>query len=146
MFDSVQRILSLPDQTRIFVGHDYKAPGRDQYAWESTVGTQRAANVHIGAGRAREDFVAIREARDACDMYPISKDALTGVELITNLAIVYALTGEKDRAVEQLEIVNKLPGGPTYGQLRLDPEWESLRGDPRFEKIVASLAPKKGSP
>ena len=65
MFDSVQRILSLPEQTRIFVGHDYKAPGRDQFAWESTVGTQKAANVHIGAGRAREDFVAIREARDA---------------------------------------------------------------------------------
>lgn len=65
MFDSVQRILSLPEPTRIFVGHDYKAPGRDQFAWESTVGTQKAANVHIGAGRAREDFVAIREARDA---------------------------------------------------------------------------------
>jgi TolB-like protein/Tfp pilus assembly protein PilF len=85
---------------------------------------------------------AIREARTACDMLPVSKDALDGVGLITNLASVYALTDEKDLALEQLEIVNKLPGGPTYGQLRLDPEWDSLRGDPRFEKIVASLAPK----
>ncbi|MFC3179859.1 MBL fold metallo-hydrolase [Cypionkella sinensis] len=65
MFDSVQRILALPDATRIFVGHDYKAPGRDSYAWESTVGAQKALNVHIGAGRSREDFVALREKRDA---------------------------------------------------------------------------------
>ncbi|OYU40348.1 MAG: MBL fold metallo-hydrolase [Pseudorhodobacter sp. PARRP1] len=65
MFDSVQRILALPDATRIFVGHDYKAPGRDTFAWESTVGAQKALNVHIGSGRSRADFVALREARDA---------------------------------------------------------------------------------
>lgn len=65
MFDSVQKILSLPDETRIFVGHDYKAPGRDAYAWESTVGAQKALNVHVGAGRSREAFVAMRQARDA---------------------------------------------------------------------------------
>lgn len=65
MFDSVQRILALPDDTRIFVGHDYKAPGRDTYAWESTVGDQKARNVHVGAGRAKEEFVALRSARDA---------------------------------------------------------------------------------
>jgi len=65
MFDSVQRILALPDSTRIFVGHDYKAPGRDAYAWESTVGEQRSRNVHVGAGKSRDDFVALRNARDA---------------------------------------------------------------------------------
>jgi glyoxylase-like metal-dependent hydrolase (beta-lactamase superfamily II) len=65
MFDSVQRILSLPDATRIFVGHDYKAPGRDHYAWESTVGDQKALNVHVGAGKTRDAFVALRQARDA---------------------------------------------------------------------------------
>lgn len=65
MFDSVQKILALPDSTRIFVGHDYKAPGRDTFAWESTVGDQKSRNVHIGAGRRREDFVALRQARDA---------------------------------------------------------------------------------
>jgi len=65
MFDSVQRLLALPDATRIFVGHDYKAPGRDSFAWESTVGAQKALNVHIGAGRSREDFVALREKRDS---------------------------------------------------------------------------------
>ncbi len=89
---------------------------------------------------------AIQEGRTACDMRPVAKDAVTGVILISNLAGIYALTGEKDLAVEQLDIVSKLPCGPSYGQLRLDPYWDSLRGDPRFEKIVASLAPKKGSP
>ena len=71
------------------------------------------------------------------------RHAANGADLITNLATIYALTGEKDLALKQLEIVSKLPYGPSYGELRLDPEWDSLRGDPRFEKIVASLAPKK---
>jgi len=86
---------------------------------------------------------AIREARTACDLLPVSKDAYAGPQLITNLATVYALTGEQDLALQQLEIVAKLPAGPNYGELRLGPEWDSLRGDPRFEKIVASLAPKR---
>src|SRR5437867_5823466 len=89
---------------------------------------------------------AIREGRTACDMLPPAKDAVSGVLLISNLARIYALTGEKELALKQLDTVSKLPWGPSYGALRLDPEWDSLRGDPRFEKIVASLAPKKGSP
>ncbi len=63
LYASIQKILSLPDATRIFVGHDYKAPGRSDFAWESTVGAQRAANVHVG-GKTAEEFVAMREARD----------------------------------------------------------------------------------
>jgi TolB-like protein/class 3 adenylate cyclase/Flp pilus assembly protein TadD len=86
---------------------------------------------------------AIQEGRIACGMQPPKKDAMVGVVLLTNLASIYTLTGEKDLALQQLEIVSKLPNGPSYGQLRLDPEWDLLRGDPRFEKIVASLAPKK---
>jgi predicted negative regulator of RcsB-dependent stress response len=85
---------------------------------------------------------AIQEGRTACDMLPPTKDAMVSVILTTNLARIYALTGEKDLALKQLEIVSNLPYGPSYGQLRLDPEWDSLRGDPRFGKIVASLAPK----
>jgi serine/threonine protein kinase len=85
---------------------------------------------------------AIQEGRTACDMIPVAKDALDGVGLITDLARTYALTGEKDLALKQLETVSKIPCGPSYGELRLDPEWDALRGDPRFEKIVASLAPK----
>jgi glyoxylase-like metal-dependent hydrolase (beta-lactamase superfamily II) len=65
MYDSIQRILALPDATRIFVCHDYKAPDRDAYAWETTVGNQKALNKHVGAGRPKAEFVAMREARDA---------------------------------------------------------------------------------
>ena len=57
--------------------------------------------------------------------------------------MICAQVGETDLALEQLEAVTKIPGGPTYGDLRLDPSWDSLRGEPRFEKIVASLAPKE---
>lgn len=65
LFDSVQKIMALPDETRIFVGHDYKAPGREEFAWETTVGAQKALNIHVGAGKSREDFVAMRQSRDA---------------------------------------------------------------------------------
>ncbi|MFN4057841.1 MAG: MBL fold metallo-hydrolase [Roseinatronobacter sp.] len=64
LWDSVQKILALPDETRIFVGHDYKAEGRDHYAWETTVGAQKAANVHVGGAKSRDDFVAMRTERD----------------------------------------------------------------------------------
>lgn len=65
MYASVQRILALPDETRVFVCHDYKAPGREIFAWESTVAEQKRRNVHIGAGRSIDDFIALRQARDA---------------------------------------------------------------------------------
>jgi glyoxylase-like metal-dependent hydrolase (beta-lactamase superfamily II) len=65
LFNSIQKILALPDETRIFVCHDYKAPGRDDYAWETTVGAQKAGNIHVGAGKNRDDFVKMRDARDA---------------------------------------------------------------------------------
>ncbi|NNJ68208.1 MAG: MBL fold metallo-hydrolase [Boseongicola sp.] len=65
LYDSVQRILALPNDTRIFVGHDYKAPGREEFAWESTVGEQKSKNVHVGGAKAREEFVEMRETRDA---------------------------------------------------------------------------------
>jgi len=62
--------------------------------------------------------------------------------LVQYLALIYAWTGEKDLAFEQLAVAAKLPGYLSYGELRLHPYWDPLRGDPRFEKIVASLAPK----
>jgi glyoxylase-like metal-dependent hydrolase (beta-lactamase superfamily II) len=65
MWDSVQKILSLPEETRIFVGHDYKAEGRDHYAWETTVGAQKAANIHVGGNASRDDFITMRTTRDA---------------------------------------------------------------------------------
>ena len=64
LYRSIQRVLSLPPQTRLFMCHDYKAPGRDQYAWETTVGEERARNVHVREGVSEDEFVKMREARD----------------------------------------------------------------------------------
>lgn len=65
MWESIQKILTLPESTRIFVGHDYKAEGRDQYAWETTVGDQKRLNKHVGAGKSKADFIRMRTERDA---------------------------------------------------------------------------------
>lgn len=71
LYRSIQRILSLPSETRLFMCHDYKAPGRDQYAWETTVGEERARNVHVHEGVSEDDFVKMREARDATLAAPL---------------------------------------------------------------------------
>jgi glyoxylase-like metal-dependent hydrolase (beta-lactamase superfamily II) len=64
LYDSIASILALPEDTRLFMCHDYKAPGRDSFAWETTVGEQRANNIHIGGGVSKQQFVEMREARD----------------------------------------------------------------------------------
>ena len=64
LFRSIRRLLSLPDETRLFLCHDYKAPGRDEYAWETTVKQQREENVHVKDGVTEQDFVAMRTDRD----------------------------------------------------------------------------------
>ena len=65
LYASIRRILDLPPATRLFMCHDYKAPGRDEYAWETTVAEQRSKNIHINDTVSRDDFVAMREARDS---------------------------------------------------------------------------------
>jgi tetratricopeptide (TPR) repeat protein len=85
---------------------------------------------------------AIKEGRRACELLPISKDAVDGTFLAINLAQIYALVGETDLAIEQINAVQRAPNMLSYGLLKLHPYWDSLRGDPRFEKIVASLAPR----
>jgi serine/threonine-protein kinase len=85
---------------------------------------------------------AIREGRRAVELLPIEQDSINGSLLAMNLAIIYASTGEKDLAMAQLQAVFSKPGDGSYGDLRLNPSWDPLRGDPRFEKLVASLAPK----
>jgi serine/threonine protein kinase/Tfp pilus assembly protein PilF len=85
---------------------------------------------------------AILEGRRAVALLPVTKDSIIGAMLLKNLALIYAWSGEKDSAFEQLSIAAKIPGFLSYGELRLHPNWDPLRGDPRFEKIVASLAPK----
>jgi len=85
---------------------------------------------------------ALREGRRALELAPVAKDSLDGVDVLYVYAVICAWTGERDLAIEQLETLAKIPAGPSYGDVRLSPNWDSLRGDARFEKIVASLAPK----
>src|SRR6059058_3042767 len=94
------------------------------------------ATLDAGLGQKEQ---AIREARRAVQLMPIAKDSLNGPTLVANLALLYAWTGERARALEQLEIVATIPGlAPTYGDLRFNPCWDDLRGDKRFDKIVAA--------
>ena len=94
--------------------------------------------IDAGLGRKEE---ALNEGRRAMELDPSAKDEFT--ESTMWFAIICAWTGERDLALGQLEAFTKSPGSHTYGNLRLSPMWDPLRGDPRFEKIVASLAPKK---
>ena len=96
----------------------------------------------IDAGLGRKDE-AIREGRRACEILPATKDAIDGLALKINLAQVYAWTGEKDAAIAEIAEIERGPTLLSYGLLKLSPVWDSLRGDPRFEKILASLAPKQ---
>lgn len=65
LYRSIQRLLALPERTRIFVGHDYLPEGRTDFRWETTVAAQKAGNIHVGGGRGEDDFVTLRQARDA---------------------------------------------------------------------------------
>jgi glyoxylase-like metal-dependent hydrolase (beta-lactamase superfamily II) len=65
LFKSIRKLMTLPPHTRVYLCHDYKAPGRDEYQWISTIGAQRADNIHVHDGVSLEDFVAMRRARDA---------------------------------------------------------------------------------
>jgi serine/threonine protein kinase/tetratricopeptide (TPR) repeat protein len=86
---------------------------------------------------------AIREGERAVELTPVSKNAIEGATLVRYLAVIYAWTGEKDRAIQRLAETTYLPGSHiSYGYLRLHPLWDPLRNDPRFQAIVDSLAPK----
>ena len=99
----------------------------------------------LDSGLARKEQ-AIAEGRRAVELLPVSKDAINGGLLLEYLAVIYAWVGEKDLAIQQLEVATRVPSDLSYGQLRLHPFWDSLRGDPGFEKIVASLAPADDKP
>ena len=94
----------------------------------------------IDAGLGRQED-ALREGRRACELLPIAKDGVDGPAFAINLAQIYAWTGNKDLAIEQIAAVERSPNYLTYGMLKLHPQWDDLRGDPRFEQIVASQAP-----
>jgi TolB-like protein/Tfp pilus assembly protein PilF len=85
---------------------------------------------------------SIKEARRAVEILPISKDAMDGPGVLANLAVAYAWTDEPDLAFEQLGVLAKTPEGIYYGQLKTDQLWTPIRNDPRFEKLLAELAPR----
>jgi tetratricopeptide (TPR) repeat protein len=85
---------------------------------------------------------AISEAKRAVEMLPVSRDAMDGPGMLINLAVVYAWTDEPDLAFATLAPLINIPSGIYYGQLSRDPYWEPLRKDPRYEKLLAELAPK----
>ena len=125
--------------------HAFEEAGRvveaDLARWPDDVKTiMMLAFIHVALGQ-KED--ALRKGLRAVGLLPISKDAYDGPILATNLAAIYAQVGEDDLALEQLASLVEVPNGPTLGTLRVEPEWDSLRGDARFEKMVASLAPRK---
>jgi hypothetical protein len=95
--------------------------------------------IDAGLGRKGE---ALREGHRAVELVPVEKDALIGPAMIEFLAIIAAWVGDNDLACEELAIAARPPNYLGYGELKLLPWWDPLRGDPRFEKIVASLAPK----
>jgi len=89
--------------------------------------------IDAGLGRKEE---AIREGRRAAELTPLTKDAMNGANIMQFLGVIYAWTGEKDLAIEQIAATLQVPSALSYGRLRLDPGWDPLRGDPRFEKLV----------
>jgi tetratricopeptide (TPR) repeat protein len=95
--------------------------------------------IDAGLGRKAE---AIAEGRRACELLPVSKDSWEGPSYVMNLAIIYTWVGEPELALEQLENSARYPAGISYGEVKLPPFWDPLRKEARFEKIVASLAPK----
>jgi TolB-like protein/class 3 adenylate cyclase/Tfp pilus assembly protein PilF len=95
--------------------------------------------IDAGLGRKEE---ALREGRRAIELLPVEKDSINGPHMIEYFAIIAAWVGEKDLAFEQLDKAIRLPCEVSYGRLKLLPYYDPLRGDPRFEKIVNSLAPK----
>jgi TolB-like protein len=104
----------------------------------------RLGLIDAALGRKEE---ALSEGRRALELVPIAQEAMFGWYnnqgfVTTSFAMICAWAGERELALKQLEAVAKNPGGPSYGELRLSPLWDPLRGDPRFEEIVASLAPK----
>ena len=100
LYDSIQRILTLPDDTRIFVGHDYKAPGREEFAWETTVVEEKSRNVHIGGEASKEAFMEMRDARDAT----LKKPALIIPSLQVNMR-----AGQMPEPDEQGDVFLKVP-------------------------------------
>ena len=129
-----------PDANSSFAGTRERLSQKLKMSPESAEMLSNLAVVDALLGKKAE---ATTEARRAAEMLPISKDALNGPGIVINLAVVYAWTNELDLAFETLAPLAKIPNGIYYGQLKREPYWEPLRQDPRYEKMLAELAPRE---
>ncbi|MEO6971317.1 MAG: hypothetical protein ABI217_10525, partial [Chthoniobacterales bacterium] len=172
-FSTASRILKTLDEAGSFTlgsNDEIQVPRAFFEGWVSQLqGDAAAARVHFLAARSEpEKYVqanpdsglalcalgvvdaqlgrkedALREGRRALEITPLTKTALEGTDVLYGFALICTWTGERDLALAQLDKLAKIPAGPAYGELCLDPSWDSLRDDPRFEKIVSSLPHKK---
>lgn len=119
----------------------FEKAGRSIETEARTCGCAQDAKTHsmlglIGAALGQNDD-ALKEGRRSVELLPMSQDAYDGPVLATNLAVIYARIGEKDRAIEQLRSLREIPNGPTPGTLRIEPEWDVLRSDARFHELLS---------
>ncbi|PYK69173.1 MAG: hypothetical protein DME45_03650, partial [Verrucomicrobia bacterium] len=133
----------IKDETKARSAFAAIRPGQEKVAQaQADYGPAVCTLALIDAGLGRKED-ALREIRRAVELVPVEKDSLNGVDMIQYSAVAEAWLDEKDAALGHLAKVAQLPGFLSYGRLKLLPWWDPLRGDPRFEKIVASLAPKE---
>lgn len=125
LYNSIQRILTLPDQTRLFTCHDYLPDGRDEYVWESSVAKQKQSNIHVRDGVSREDFVAMRTARDS----KLAAPKLILPSLQVNIRAGTLPPAESSGAVFLRVPVNAFPGFPEISEelnaelTDFEPDW-----------------------
>lgn len=95
----------------------------------------------VNAGLSRKEE-ALRAGRRAAELRPVSQDALDGTDVLTSLALTYTWLGDNDAAIEQLKFLVKTPANLSYGRLKYDPVWDSVRSDPRFAELLNQLQPR----
>lgn len=118
-----------------------RAEGENTVREQPDFGEALCALAVIEAALGERDN-AIKHGERAVQLVPVERDAINGPLLVQYLSIIYSWTGQKDLAIKQLKRTASIPSAINYGMLRLHPYWDELRGDPRFEQIVDSLAPK----
>jgi tetratricopeptide (TPR) repeat protein len=129
MRDSV-RARSCADSARVVLQNVLQ---RDQSPWEEAMSRMQLAKAHAGLGNSED---AVREAEKAVELLPVSKDALDGSGLILDMAVVYAATGQPERAIDQLEYLLSIPNWFSAAYLKIAPDLAPLRGNPRFEALL----------
>jgi serine/threonine-protein kinase len=119
------------DSARVLIETEIEKSPNESYL-HSAVGI-----VYAGLGRRAE---AVREGELAVDLLPISREAISGYLLARDLAKIYAMVGEYDEAIDQLEYLLSIPGNLSAQRLRLDPVWAPLKDHPRFQRLLAKYA------